>query len=221
VVGSRGAVAELALRHDNRELAQATLSRQVSPALDPAPLLEAWRACPTADGEIPGTATCLACGSENPLGLRVRFLWNERLLWREYTPRAEYRAADGSLHPALATIMLDELGWWLGALAQGECGVTTEVTITIVRSLPFAPLIALGDRTSVQNADDPRGRYCRTSGVLVTPDGRLLATADIRFAGSRVYTKRLLEPFLETTPVEALFRLFPSARNLLARRAGP
>jgi len=220
VTGSSGARARLELRQGDRALAEATLSRQVARAPDPTPLLEAWRAHPQPDGEIPGTATCLACGSGNPLGLRVRFLWNSRLLWRQYTPRAEYRAAGGSLHPALATIMLDELGWWLGALAQGECGVTTEVTVTILRPLPFAPLLVLGDRALVRSTDDPRGRYCRTSGVLVRPDGTLLATADVQFAGSRAYTRRLLQPFLEVTPAEDLFRLFPSARELLARRAG-
>ena len=218
--GSSGRLARLALFQDDRPLAEATLSRDVPSPTDSSPVLAAWQADQRAEGEIPGTTMCVACGSVNPLGLRVRFLFNDRLLWREYTPRAEYRAADGWLHPALATIMLDELGWWLGALAQGECGVTTEVTVTVFRPLPFAPLLVLGDRTSVRAEDDPRGRYCRARGLLVTPAGELLAAGDVRFAGSRAYTKRLLQPFLETTSPEELFRLFPSARELHARRAG-
>lgn len=216
--GSSGTVARLALFQDERALAEATLSREDTSAFDPAPILVAWQANRRVEGEIPGTATCLACGSANPLGLQTRFLFNDRLLWREYIPRPEYRAADGSLHPALATIMLDELGWWLGALAQGECGVTTEVVVTVFRALPFAPLLVLGDRMTVRGEDDSRGRYCRASGVLVTPGGQLLAKGDVRFAGSRAYTKRLLQPFLETTVPEELFRLFPSARDLQARR---
>jgi hypothetical protein len=219
--GSAGAVARLALAHEGRPIAEASLSREATGLPDPAPVLAAWReraAC--AESETPGTATCVACGSANPVGLQVRFLCNQGLLWRHYTPRAGYRAADGSLHAALATIMLDELGWWLGALTQGECGVTTEVAITVFRPLPFAPLLVLGDRASVRPGDDPRGRYCQATGFLLTPEGELLAVGDVRFAGSRAYTRRLVEPFLETTDTEMLFRLFPSARGL-ARRAQP
>ena len=138
---------------------------------------------------------------------------NDRFLWREYLPPATYRTRDGA-HPALALILLDELGWWLGALAQQECGVTTDIRITLFEPLPFAPLLILGDRAAITTDDDPRGRYCRTAGVVLGPDERLLATAEVRFAGSRAYTRRLVEPFLATTPPETLARWFPSARTL-------
>ncbi|MBI3458558.1 MAG: hypothetical protein HY002_22525 [Candidatus Rokubacteria bacterium] len=215
--GSTGALARLALAQGSRGLADAELTRERISPLDPAPTLAAWQQAHTPEGEVPGTATCLACGSTNPLGLRIRFFFNERFLWQEYTPRESYRAANGSLHAALTTIMLDELGWWLGALAQGECGVTTEVAITVFRPLPFAPLLVLGDRTAVRADDDPRARYSRASGLLLTADGQLLAAGEVRFAGSRAYTKRLLEPFLEVTESEALYRLFPTARSLSIR----
>jgi hypothetical protein len=220
--GSKGAVATVGLLDGDRRLAEATLSRTVPPAVDPGPVLAAWRDEPRAAAVLnPGTATCLACGSRNPLGLQVRFLVDPRFVWREYTPRPEYRAADGTLHPALATIMLDELGWWLGALNQGECGVTTEVRVTVYRALPFAPLLVLGDRGLVRPEDDPRGRYCRAGGLLLSPAGELLASGEVRFAGSRAYTKRLIQPFLETTEPETLARLFPSVPELLGRIQPP
>lgn len=216
--GRAGTRALLSLAQDDRRLAEAELSREdVAPA-DVTPTLAAWREAMPPTGEVPATATCLACGSANPLGLGIRFRFNDRLLWREYTPRDTYRAADGSLHAALVTIALDELGWWLGALAQGECGVTTEVTVTVFRPLPFAPLVLIGDRALVHaDADDRRGRYTRTSGILCAADGTLLARGEVRFAGSRAYTRRLLGPFLETTEAETLFRLFPAARTVGAR----
>jgi hypothetical protein len=211
--GSTGTTARLALTQGERSLAEATLHREGLIPLDVAPLRAQWAADHDAREEVPGTATCLACGSANPLGLGVRFLANDHFLWREYLPPATYRTRDG-VHPALALILLDELGWWLGALAQKECGVTTDVRITLFDILPFAPLLVIGDRAAVANDADPRGRYSRTGGVLLGPDGTLLATAEIRFAGSRAYTRRLIEPFLATTPLDDLASWFPSTRDL-------
>jgi len=217
ITSSEGTAARLALAQDERRLAEAELTRSDLPAVDPRPMLTAWQGRQGAEDQVPATATCLACGSANPLGLALRFRFDDRFLWQEYAPPAHYRAADGSVHPTLATVALDELGWWLGALAQQECGVTTEVTVSVFQTLPFGPLLLLGDRAAVQPDEDPRGRYLRARACLLGTDGRLLAAAEVRFAGSPAYTKRLLQPFLETTPPDTLFRLFPNAVKLGAR----
>jgi hypothetical protein len=220
VTGSAGHEARLALEHESRRLAEATFSREAVPDVDPGPVLAAWRESGPPQGELPGTATCLACGAANPIGLGVRFAFNDRLLWREYAPRPAYRARGGAAHAALATVMLDELGWWLGALHQRECGVTTQVAVTFLGPLPFEPLVVIGDRRAVQPDEDARGRYCRAVGYLLTPDGKPLAVGAVRFAGSRAYTRRLLQPFLETTDTATIVRLFPSAAEL-GTRDGP
>jgi hypothetical protein len=214
--GSTGATARLTLTQGERPLAEATLRREGFAQPDAAPLRAQWAADHDAREEVPGTETCLACGSANPLGLGVRFLVNHRFLWRECLPPPPYRTREGA-HPALALILLDELGWWLGALALKECGVTTDVRVTLFESLPLAPLLVLGDRADVRGDDDPRGRYCWTTGALLGPSGTLLATVEVRFAGSRAYTRRLVEPFLATTSLQKLVRWFPSARDLALR----
>lgn len=217
--GSEGATARLALIQGERVLAQATLHREGLVPMDAAPLRARWAGNRDSHEEVPGTATCLACGSANPLGLAVRFLANDRFLWSEYVPPTTYRTREG-VHPALALIMLDELGWWLGALAQKECGVTTDVRITLFEALPFAPILVLGDRAASGSDADPRGRYSRTSGVILSEDGRVLAAAEVRFGGSRAYTRRLVEPFLATAPIDELARWFPSIRELARREPG-
>jgi hypothetical protein len=215
--GSEGTTARLGLAHEERRLAEAELTRIEPPPVDPAPILAAWRVRVGEETTLPRTTTCLACGSANPLGLALTIRTTARFLWCEVEPPEHYRAANGLLHPAMATIGLDELGWWLGALAQGECGVTTEVVVTILRPLPFAPVLLLADRDTMQADDDPRGRYVRARTWLLAADGGPLALADVRFAGSPAYTKRLLQPFLETTSAESFFRIFPRARSLAAR----
>jgi hypothetical protein len=219
--GSQGGRARLTLAHGDRLVADAELTREAVPTLDPTPTLAAWRGAHAVTADVPGTPTCLACGSANPLGLAVRFHVAEQFLWREYTPPESYRAADGSLHAALVCIMLDELGWWLGAVGQRECGVTTEVALSVYRPLPFAPLLVIGERAPVGTDDDARGRYTRARGWLFTATGVLLAAAEVRFAGSRAYTKRLVGPFLESTEAEELFRFFPNARALVQPRPEP
>jgi hypothetical protein len=219
--GSEGATARVGLAHEERRLAEAELARIEPPPVDAAPLLAAWRVRVGEETTLPRTATCLACGSANPLGLALTIRTTARFLWCEIEPPAHYRAVNGLLHPAMATIGLDELGWWLGALAQGECGVTTEVVVTVLRPLPFAPVLFLADRDAMQADDDPRGRYVRARTWLLAADGQPLALADVRFAGSPAYTKRLLQPFLETTSAESFFRIFPRARSLAARAIPP
>jgi hypothetical protein len=216
--GSSGATARLALTQGERSLAEATLHREGLGRPDVTALRARWAADHDAREEVPGTATCLACGSANPLGLGVRFLVNDAFLWREYLPPATYRTREGT-HPALALILLDELCWWLGALTQKECGVTTDVRVTLLEPLPFAPLLVVGDRGAVGSDADPRGRYSRTGGVLLGPDGAVLATADARFAGSRAYTRRLLEPFLASVPLDDLARWFPSSRDFARKES--
>jgi hypothetical protein len=211
--GSVGTTARLALGQGDRTLAEATLHREGLVPPDAASLRARWGATREAHEEVPGTETCLACGAANPVGLGIRFRVNEGFLWRELTPPDAYRTRDGT-HPALALVALDELGWWLGALAQRECGVTTDVRITLFDALPDGPLLLIGDRAAVGQDDDPRGRYARVRGALLAPDGAVLATADVRFAGSRAYTRRLVEPFLGQTSLDELARWFPSAREL-------
>lgn len=222
LTGSTGQAARLSLAQGDRPLAEATLSRGAVPAIDPATVasLAGLRATAHAPhDEVPRTATCLACGAANPVGVGLRLLLNEHLVWRECTPPPGYRTRDGWTHPALAMIALDELGWWLGALAHGECGVTTEVAITLVKPIPFAPLFVVGDRRAVHADADPRGRFCRARGYLLTSDGDPLAMGEVRFAGSRAYTRRLVGPFLETTTLDRLTRIFPSAREVGHRDA--
>jgi len=176
--------------------------------LDAAWVVEAWRNARTPVGRLPGTATCLACGSANPLGLQLRFEYNDRFVWREFEPRLPYRSPDDELHPALATVALDEIGWWLGALDQEECGVTNDITITLLSPLRPGPLLVLGDRTAVRRGDDPRGRYSMAEAFLLTLSGAPLAVGRVRFAGSRAYTKRLLPAFVAESG-EAIYRIFP------------
>lgn len=157
---------------------------------------------------VPGNTGCLACGSENPIGLQIRFHYDERAVWKAYQPRPPYRGADGSLIPHFHFIVLDEIGWWLGVLSAGECGLTNEITVRVLRPTAFgAPLLIHGTRASVVPEDD-RGRLWRAE-AIVSADGQPVAVGSVRFAGTRGFTKRLIPGFLAASQPEDVRRLFP------------
>ena len=178
-------------------------------AVEPAPQ---WGATvPTDEGRaVPISRGCVACGSENLLGLRVRLRFDERWVWSDCRPPETYRTSDGRIAPACFTILLDEMAWWLGALAAGEAGVTTELTVAFHRpsQLFGGTLLAVGARDRV-TAVGERGHFWKTEAAVLASDGALLASGTITFAGSRTYSKRRIPGLLTMNPPETLRPIFP------------
>ncbi|MBI2154085.1 MAG: hypothetical protein HYV92_14890 [Candidatus Rokubacteria bacterium] len=198
----------LTLGDDGKPLAHCRVTRVVT---QPTPPSSGWSGPPEKSLGFPTARGCLACGSENPIGLRVRLRFDARWVWAEYRPPETYRASDGRIASALYTVLLDEMAWWLGALASGEAGVTTDIRITLHQPAhPFGePLLAAGLRDRVV-ATDPRGHFWKTETAILAPDGALLASGAITFAGSRVYSKRLIPQLLTNNLPESLRPIFPT-----------
>jgi hypothetical protein len=160
--------------------------------------------------ETPVTRGCLACGSENPLGARLRFTFDPQWLWSEHQPREPFRLADGGLDPALFPILLDEVAWWLGALRTGEAGVTTEIAMTLHHPhIAFDERLVLAGERSRVISTDRRGRLWEVSAGLWSTQGRLLASAKVSYAVIRAYTKRLIPALRSMNPPELVARIFP------------
>jgi hypothetical protein len=163
--------------------------------------------------ELPGYRYCLACGLENPRGVHARFDCNEALVWKRLLPRPHFACPDGSLFHAFLTVVCDEMGWWLGALRQGECGLSSRVTVWLGGSVPAeVPLLVLGPRDRVASTD-PKGRVWETRSLVVGPDWSAVAAAEIQFAGSRAFTKTMLPHFLPGEDPAVLGRVFPRYRG--------
>ena len=212
--GSAGLEARLALRQGDRLLAEASISRDPGPGPDPSSgaIPAGTSGAGVEDARpVPRTATCLACGPDNPLGAQVQLRVDPDRVFARYRTPPAYLGQHGRSHPALAFILLDELGWWLGALHLREAGVTTELDVVFQEDLPAGPLQVVGDRRAVALDEDPRGRFVTARPAILSTGGDVLAFATVRFAGSPAYTRRLLGPFLARTPIEALREVFPHA----------
>jgi len=107
-------------------------------------------------------------------------------------------------------VLLDETAWWLGALASGEAGMTTEIRVTLERpDHPFGePLVALGRRDRVARLDR-KGHFWKTETGVFTSGADRLASAEIIFAASRIYSRSLIPTLLLTNPPESVRRIFP------------
>src|SRR5712664_1341408 len=92
---------------------------------------------PPADAmPLPVSRGCFACGTDNPLGLGVRLRADDAVVGGTWRPRPGFAAADGTVAPVALTTLLDETAFWLGALATGESGMTTELRVTLHGGAP-------------------------------------------------------------------------------------
>jgi hypothetical protein len=198
------------LMEGERPIAEAEVRPVATPLPPPPPALrQAWEVSRGEGHEVPGYEFCLACGLRNPRGVQVRFDYDETLVWKRLVPQAHFRSVDGSLFPGFLCIVGDEIGWWLGALRQGECGLSNRVSVCLGDPVAHGlPLLVLGLRASVASSD-PKGRIWQAQATIVTPDWRPVATSEVQFAGSRAFTKVMLPRFLPGGDVAAVHRAFP------------
>ncbi len=158
---------------------------------------------------LPVSRACFACGIDNELGLRVRLEFDDREVRGTWRPREPLRAADGTLATAALTTLADEAAFWLGALATGESGMTTDLRVTLHRAVPFGgALTVTGARASARPQADRR--YWDTGVVVRTEDGTVIASASITFVAVRGAARRLVNGMLAINEPTVVGRVFPA-----------
>lgn len=197
---------------DARPLIEAVVQPASPPAATPATALRRTWDRPWSNAfTVPVYELCLGCGVRNPRGAQVQFEWDEHFVWKRLQPQSHFRCSDGSLFPGYHIIVGDELGWWLGALRQGECGLSRRLTVTLGSTVTHGtPLLALGPRAAV-STPDPKGRIWQAQALVLAPDWQPVASATVEFAGSRAFSKTMLPRFLAGTDADraSLRRTFP------------
>ena len=158
---------------------------------------------------LPISRTCFACGTDNELGLRARLAFDADTVRATWQPRAPFRRADGSLAPAALTTLLDEAAFWLGALATGESGMTTELRVALHHPAPYeAPVTVTGARAAVRPRNDD-ARYQDTE-IVARAGDQIVATARITFVVVRGAARRLVSGMLGMNDPECVRRVFPA-----------
>ena len=171
----------------------------------------ASRDAPGIDAEpLPVSRTCFACGVDNPLGLGARLTFDARSVGGAWTPRAGFRAADGRLASAALTTLLDETAFWLGALATGESGMTTELIVTLHGDARVPGTVLVGGERAAAQPRAGDARYWDTRVSARDEAGRPLATAAITFVAVRGAARRLVTGMLSLNPPDVVRRVFPA-----------
>jgi hypothetical protein len=158
---------------------------------------------------LPISTTCFVCGTDNAAGLHAQFAFDDATVAGHWPSGEAFRGVDGRLAPVALTSLLDEAAFWLGALATGESGMTTDLRIALHGAVPFGTVITVaGDRALVRpRADD--SRYRVTSVAARDQDGQVVATGEITFVAVRGAARRLVTGLLARNPPAVLKRVFP------------
>ncbi len=159
---------------------------------------------------LPASTRCFVCGTANEAGLHARSAFDDDAVTATWQARETFRAPDGSLSPLPVTALLDEAAFWLGALATGESGMTTELSVTLADDAVFARTVTVvGERRRVvPRPDDPRYRH--TTAVALDESGRIVAIGEITFVAVRGAARRLAQALLALNATDVVRRVFPA-----------
>jgi uncharacterized protein (TIGR00369 family) len=130
---------------------------------------------------------CFACGSSNPIGMRLEIELGEGTASTTWIPGSDYVGWEEKVHGGLLATLLDEVMAWAPS-SYDSWAVTAEMRIRF-RS-PANPGERLAARGWVASR---RRRIYEVKGEVRGADGRIVAEADGRFLGASPTEKRELK----------------------------
>jgi uncharacterized protein (TIGR00369 family) len=130
---------------------------------------------------------CFACGTTNPIGMRLQIELGDGMARAEWTPGDDFVGWEDKVHGGLLATLLDEVMAWAPA-SHDSWAVTAEMNIRYrAPANPGERLVATGRVT------DKRRRIYQVHGEVHGQDGRLIAEADGRFLGATPTQKAALK----------------------------
>jgi len=118
---------------------------------------------------------CFGCGSENPIGLRLRFDVADGGVTARFRPRPEYQGWDQMLHGGIILTLLDETLAYAALFAAGPA-VTAELRARLRNPAPLDREYTLFGRVIKQ-----RLGMVQAHAEIKDAEGALFAEADGKF----------------------------------------
>src|SRR5438067_4103901 len=122
---------------------------------------------------LPHTHSCFVCGESNPIGLKLRFETDGRIVQTHFQARAEHVGFRQTVHGGLIATLLDEIMVWACAVQTKRFAFCAELNVRFVNPLrPDEEVIA-----TAELINNRRGKLFEPKAELRDLNGLLLASA--------------------------------------------
>jgi uncharacterized protein (TIGR00369 family) len=112
------------------------------------------------------------CGESNPIGLKLRFETDGRIVQARFRPRAEHVGFKQTIHGGLIATLLDEIMVWACAVQTRRFAFCAELNVRFLNLVrPGEDLIAIGELAS-----NRRDRLFEAKAELKNQAGLVLAS---------------------------------------------
>jgi acyl-coenzyme A thioesterase PaaI-like protein len=122
---------------------------------------------------LPHTRGCFVCGEANPIGLKLRFETDGRIVQTRFVPQTRHVGFRGTVHGGLISAVLDETMVWACAVQTKRFGLCAELSVRFIHPVPpDEEVTAFGELVA-----NRRDRIYEGKGELRNPAGLVLATS--------------------------------------------
>ncbi len=122
---------------------------------------------------LPHTHSCFVCGESNPIGLKLRFETDGRIVRTHFVPRPEHVGFRQTVHGGLIATLLDEIMVWACAVQTRRFAFCAELNVRFQSPLrPGGKVLA-----TAELVENRRGKIFEAKGELTDEAGEILASA--------------------------------------------
>ena len=158
--------------------------------------------------ELPHSKSCFVCGSRNPIGLKLHFHTDGKIVRARFTPESAHNGFINVIHGGLLATVLDEIMVWGCAVRTKQFSYCAEMTVRYVSpARPGETIIADGELV-----ENKRGRIFLASGVLKREDDSIICTSTGKYMPVKGGDSGLWMADFEGTP-EQLGAMFGPATS--------
>jgi len=119
--------------------------------------------------------SCFACGRENPIGLKLQFVYDDGVACAQFGSPVEYEGYPGIIHGGIISTLLDE-AMAKAILQSGKKAVTAQL------STKFRKALHTGDAVQVRGwITEAKSRTIRAEAMITGPDGEVIASSEAVF----------------------------------------
>ena len=122
---------------------------------------------------LPHTHRCFVCGESNPIGLKLRFETDGRLVRTRFVPKPEHIGFQQVVHGGILATLMDEIMVWACAVQTKRFGFCAELNVRFLK--PAEPDKAID--ASAELTANRKDRIFEAKAELKNEAGEVLATA--------------------------------------------